>query len=57
VVSENGEVTDARVVESGGKILDEAVLSAVRKWKYAPATKKGTKVKVQMTFRQTFRAE
>src|SRR5262249_49928536 len=56
VVTENGEVMDARVVESGGKILDETVLSAVRKWKYAPATKRGTKVKVQTTFRQTFRA-
>jgi TonB family protein len=57
VVSETGEVADARVVESAGKVLDEAVLAAVRKWKYAPATKKGTNVKVQMTFRQTFRAE
>jgi TonB family protein len=57
VVNERGEVTDARVVESAGKVLDEAVLAAVRKWKYAPAAKKGTSVKVQMTFRQTFRAE
>jgi TonB family protein len=57
VVNENGEVMDARVVESGGKVLDETVLSAVRKWKYSPATKRGTKVKVQTTFRQTFRAE
>jgi TonB family protein len=56
-VSENGEVADARVVESGGKVLDETVLSAVRKWKFAPATKRGTKVKVQTSFRQTFRAE
>jgi TonB family protein len=56
VVSETGEVTDVRVVESAGKILDEAVLAAVRKWKYAPAAKKGTNVKVLMTFRQTFRA-
>jgi serine/threonine-protein kinase len=57
LVNESGEVTDARVVESAGKVLDETVLAAVRKWKYAPATKKGTSVKVQMTFRQTFRAE
>ena len=56
VVNENGEVTDARVVESGGKILDEAVVAAVRGWKYAPAVKKGTKVKVHVTFKQTFRA-
>jgi TonB family protein len=57
MVNENGEVVDPRVIESGGKILDETVLSSVRKWKYAPATKRGTKVKVQTTFRQTFRAE
>ncbi len=57
VVTESGEVADARVLESGGKVLDDAVVSAVRKWKYAPAVKKGTKVKVQMTFKQTFRAE
>jgi TonB family protein len=56
VVDENGEVTDARVVESGGKILDEAVVAAVRRWKYAPAVKKGTRVKVHVTFKQTFRA-
>jgi TonB family protein len=57
MVNENGEVVDPRVIETGGKILDETVLSGVRKWKYAPATKRGTKVKVQTTFRQTFRAE
>jgi TonB family protein len=57
VVNESGEVTEAQVVESAGKVLDETVLGAVRKWRYAPATKKGTSVKVRMTFRQTFRAE
>ncbi len=57
VVSESGEVTDAQVVESAGKVLDETVLAAVRKWRYAPATRKGTSVRVRMTFRQTFRAE
>jgi serine/threonine-protein kinase len=57
VVNESGEVTEAQVVESAGKVLDETVLGAVRKWRYAPATKKGTSVRVRMTFRQTFRAE
>jgi len=56
VVNEGGEVTDLRVVESGGKVLDEVVTAGVRSWKYAPAVKKGTKVKVQVTFKQTFRA-
>ena len=36
--------------------VDEAVLAAVKKWKYSPAVKKGTPVKVRVEFRQTFRA-
>jgi TonB family protein len=54
VVTEKGEVTDLRITESGGKSLDESVTAALRKWKYAPATKRGVKVKVRLPFRQTF---
>jgi TonB family protein len=56
VVTETGEVTDLRVVESAGRLVDDAVLSAVRTWKYSPAIKRGTPVKVRVDFRQTFRA-
>jgi serine/threonine-protein kinase len=56
VVDENGDVQDAKVTESAGQIIDEAVLAAIRKWKYAPATKQGVKVKVKIGFKQTFRA-
>ncbi len=56
VVTESGEVTDLRVVESGGKIVDDAVMSAIREWKYSPAAKKGVNVKVRITFKQTFKA-
>jgi TonB family protein len=56
IVTETGEVTDVRVVESAGRLVDEAVLSAVRTWKYSPAVKNGTRVKVRVDFRQTFRA-
>lgn len=57
VVSEEGEVKEPRVVESGGsKQLDEAVLSAVRSWKFSPAVKRGINVKVRITQKQTFRA-
>jgi TonB family protein len=56
VVTEEGEVTDLRVVESGGRVVDEAVLAAVRQWKYSPAVRKGTPVKVRVEFKQTFRA-
>jgi serine/threonine-protein kinase len=54
VVNEKGEVTDLRITESGGKSLDESVAAAIRKWKYAPAARKGVKVKVRLPFRQTF---
>jgi TonB family protein len=56
VVTPEGEVEDPKIMESGGKILDEAVLSAVRDWKYSPGVKKGVQVKVRMTVKQTFRA-
>jgi serine/threonine-protein kinase len=56
VVTDGGDVADIKVLESGGKVLDEAVTAAVRTWKYQPATKKGVKVKAGITFKQTFRA-
>jgi protein TonB len=54
IVSETGEVRDVSVVESGGKVVDEVVVAAVRTWKYQPATKQGVRVKVHMIFKQTF---
>jgi TonB family protein len=54
VVNEKGEVTDLRITESGGKTLDESVAAAIRTWRYAPATRRGVKVKVRLPFRQTF---
>ncbi|HKC14084.1 MAG TPA: TonB family protein [Vicinamibacteria bacterium] len=57
VVTENGEVTDPKVLESGGnRAVDDAVLAAIRSWKYAPAVKRGIKVKARVTLKQTFRA-
>jgi TonB family protein len=56
VVDEEGAVSDIKVLESGGKIIDDAVVSTVQKWKYAPAVKKGIKVKARHTVKQTFRA-
>jgi TonB family protein len=57
LVTDEGEVTDAKVDVSGGsKVLDDVVLAAVRKWKYSPAVKRGTKVKVKITLKQTFQA-
>jgi TonB family protein len=54
VITEDGEVRDATVLESGGRALDDVVVAAVRGWKYQPAQLRGTRVKFQMTFKQTF---
>jgi outer membrane biosynthesis protein TonB len=42
------------VVESAGRAVDEVVVAAVRGWRFEPATKRGTRVKVVTNFRQTF---
>jgi TonB family protein len=54
VVTEGGEVQEVSVLESGGKPLDDVVVAAIRGWKFQPATKRGTRVKVHVTFKQTF---
>jgi TonB family protein len=54
VVTETGAVDDVSVVESGGRLVDDVVVAAVRVWKFQPATKRGTPVKVHVTFKQTF---
>jgi len=56
VVTEAGEIDDIKVVESAGKIIDEAVIGAVRQWRYSPATKQGQPVKVRIRIKQTFQA-
>lgn len=55
IVDENGLPTDARVAESAGPILDEAVLTAVRAWRFEPARKDGVRVKVRWQARHTYR--
>jgi TonB family protein len=54
VVTDAGEVADVVVVESAGKAVDDVVVAAVKTWKYEPATRRGVRVKVETTFRQTF---
>jgi len=56
VVDENGEVTDIAVVESASRVVDEAVTSAISAWRYQPGVKKGVKVKVKLTLKQTFQS-
>jgi TonB family protein len=55
VVSETGQIADLKVAESGGKVVDEEVLSALKDWKYAPGSKRGTNVKVRLVRKFTFK--
>ena len=55
-VTETGEVVDVRVVESAGEILDQALLDAVRHWRYQPADRNGLEVRVRIQESQTFGA-
>jgi eukaryotic-like serine/threonine-protein kinase len=56
VVDESGVPTDLRVSESAGEVLDDAVLEAVRSWRFEPARKDGVRVKVRWQARHTYRA-
>ncbi len=54
IVTESGDPTDVRVIESAGEILDHAVVEAAQHWKFEPARKKGVKVRVRWPVRQRF---
>jgi TonB family protein len=54
IVTEKGEPTDLRIVESAGELLDKAVLDAVKTWRFEPAQKQGVKVRVRWPVRQRF---
>ena len=53
LIDEDGEVSELKVLVSGGKVFDDAVLETVKGWRYDPATKHG--VRVQMRWVQRFR--
>jgi TonB family protein len=55
VVGLSGAVESMDIVQSGGDILDGAVQRAVARWKYKPATKNGTPVRVFFLYRFTFK--
>ncbi len=54
LVSETGTVEQLKIIESADEILDQAVIEAVKNWKYEPATKQGVRVKMQLSYRQRF---
>jgi TonB family protein len=55
IVTEKGEPIDVRIVESAGEVLDRAVLDAAKTWRFEPAQKQGTRVRVRWQVRQEFR--
>jgi TonB family protein len=54
-VSELGDVVNAAIVESAGTILDNALLSAVSRWRFVPATLRGVPVTMRITVQHLFR--
>jgi TonB family protein len=55
VVSADGLPRDIKVARSLSPELDEAATNAVKKWKFAPATKDGEPVAVQINVEVSFR--
>jgi TonB family protein len=55
LIGADGGVSRIEVVESGGKALDVAALSAISKWRFSPGIKRGIPVKVRMTKKFSFR--
>jgi serine/threonine-protein kinase len=54
-VGETGDVINAAVVESAGAVLDDALLSAALRWRFAPATLRGVPVTTRITVQHLFR--
>jgi TonB family protein len=53
-IDEAGEVNSVSLEQSAGEVLDQAVLSAVKTWKYSPATSDGQPIRSTVTYRHTF---
>jgi TonB family protein len=56
LISETGQVLEAKVVTSAHPILDQAAMDAVRQWTFEPASKKGVKVKVWYPVKMAFQS-
>jgi TonB family protein len=54
LVTETGDVEAVKVTGSAGRLIDDVVVRAVETWKYQPAEVRGTPVRVQVLFKQTF---
>jgi len=55
VVTEAGDTTDVQITQSATRLLDDAVMKAVRGWRFEPAVKHGVKVRTRVPRKFTFR--
>ena len=55
IVGADGKPRDIRVIRSLGMGLDEKAIAAVGKWMFAPATKDGNAVPVQISVQVSFK--
>jgi len=54
VISPQGDVVDVKVVSSTLAVFEESALTAVRQWRYRPATLRGRPVAVYFTVLVSF---
>lgn len=47
-VERNGTVSDAQIAVSGGEAFDAAALTAVRRWRFTPATRAGVPIRARI---------
>jgi TonB family protein len=57
IITEQGVPIDINVVESAGEVLNQALVEAVRSWRFEPARKDGVDVRVHWRVRQIFRSQ
>lgn len=55
IVDAQGDVVDAQILKRVGLGLDEKAIETVRQWKFKPALRNGTPVKVRVNIEVTFR--
>ena len=55
VVRHDGSVGDVRVLQGLGQGLDERAIAAVRRWRFAPATRRGVPVDVLVEVAMEFK--
>ncbi|MCI0446990.1 TonB family protein, partial [bacterium] len=56
LISETGQVLEAKIITSAHPILDESAVEAVKQWVFEPASKKGVKVKVWYPVKMAFQS-